>query len=54
MLLVSNNLSNYGRRHFKQFTNCHVSRGTPCIFVLLKKRSYDKKDVKGIESLPQT
>ena len=23
--LVSNNLTNYGRRHFKLFTNCHVS-----------------------------
>ena len=26
--LVSNNLSNYGRRHFKLFTNCHVSWDT--------------------------
>ena len=23
--LVSNNLLNYGRRHFKLFMNCHVS-----------------------------
>ena len=22
--LISNNLTNYGRRHFKLFTNCHV------------------------------
>ena len=26
--LASNNLSNYGRRHFKLFTNCHVSWDT--------------------------
>ena len=26
--LVSNKLTNYGRRHFKQFTNCHVSWDT--------------------------
>ena len=27
--LVLNNLTNYGRRHFKLFTNCHVSWGHP-------------------------
>ena len=26
--LVSNNLSNYGRRHLELFTNCHVSWDT--------------------------
>ena len=26
--LVSNNLANYGRRHFKIFSNCHVSWDT--------------------------
>ena len=26
--LVSNNLSNFGIRHFKLFTNCHVSWDT--------------------------
>ena len=26
--LVSNNLKNYGRRHFKLFTYCHVSWDT--------------------------
>ena len=26
--LVSNSLTNYGRRHFKLFTNCHVSWDT--------------------------
>ena len=26
--MVSNNLENYGRRHFKIFTNCHVSWDT--------------------------
>ena len=26
--LVSNNLTDYGRRHFKLFTNCHVSWDT--------------------------
>ena len=26
--LISNNLSSYGRRHFKLFTNCHVSWDT--------------------------
>ena len=26
--LLSNNFSNYGRRHFKLFTNCHVSWNT--------------------------
>ena len=28
MINTSNNLSNYGRRHFKLFTNCHVSWDT--------------------------
>ena len=26
--LVSNNLTNYGRRHFKLFTDCYVSWDT--------------------------
>ena len=26
--IVSNNLSNYGRRHFELFTSCHVSWDT--------------------------
>ena len=28
IFLVSNNLTNYGRRHFKIFSNCHVSWDT--------------------------
>ena len=31
--LVSNNLSNYKRRHFKLFTNCHVSWDTQYIIL---------------------
>ena len=30
---VSNNLSNFGREHFKLFTNCHVSWDTSCIIL---------------------
>ena len=29
--LVWNNLTNYGRRHSKIFTNCYVTWDTPCI-----------------------
>ena len=36
--LVSNNFTNYGRRHFKLFTNCHVFCRTP-INVLLNNYS---------------
>ena len=34
--LVSNNLSNYGRRHFKLFTNCHCFVGHPVVNVFFE------------------
>ena len=34
--MILNNLTNYGRRHSKLFTNCHVS-GKPCILHILGK-----------------
>jgi len=36
--LVSNNLTNHGRRHFKLFTKCHVSWDTLYIRVKQKDR----------------
>ena len=35
ILFVSNNLKNYGRRHFKIFTNCHVSWDTLYVFLYI-------------------
>ena len=38
--LVSDNLTSYGRRHFKLFTNCHVSWDT----LYIKKNIYEILD----------
>ena len=40
--LVSNNLSNYGSRHFKLFTNCQVSWDT-----LYQNMNYDWSLIKN-------
>ena len=41
--LVSNNLTNYVRRHFKLFTNCHISWDT-LYLLLLYRVSHIKLD----------
>jgi len=35
LFLVSNNLTNYGRRHLKLFTDCHVFWDTLYIWVFV-------------------
>ena len=42
---VSKNLTNYGRRHLKLFTNCHVSWDTMYIITLRLKPFQDMKCV---------
>ena len=33
---LSKNLTNYGRRHLKLFTNCHVSWDAPCTYYFMQ------------------
>ena len=52
---VSNNLTNYERRHFKPFTNCHVSWDTLYnkinweLKLLVIRNKIEKKFIKKID-----